>query len=239
MKADNYNLKTAALADRDYQYYLFAPVYVVGCSLGLSPRPSSGIISAINFDSVEVSAPILPGNSGGPVYTADTHELIGIAVWVRLCGNQLVTTMAGIVPISEIYDFLDSATKTLRHQEKLSDFVPSWQINHRKELDYAESNVEFLAGCGQGGYQNRFGSHPEENRKIIATHRQLQALRGTVNSLAQLRIESVKNIATPLTCWKGLPIIRVSLKCNGAGEKHRSPPMSSRGALCLCGKRRM
>ncbi|MBI4834893.1 MAG: trypsin-like peptidase domain-containing protein [Planctomycetes bacterium] len=197
LKTDNYNLKTAALANRDYKYYLFAPVYVVGCSLGLNPRPSSGIVSAISFDSVEITAPILPGNSGGPVYTADTHELIGIAVWVRLCGNQLVTTMAGIVPISEIYDFLDSApcltagtpyphtrtpnysgyprnkvewgqsgvpetkwsgaTKTLRHQEKLSDFVPSWQINHRKELDYAESNVEFLAGCGQDGYQNRFG----------------------------------------------------------------------------------
>ncbi|MBI4834417.1 MAG: trypsin-like peptidase domain-containing protein [Planctomycetes bacterium] len=115
LKADNYNLKTAALADRDYRYYLFAPVYVVGCSLGLNPRPSSGIISAINFDSVEITAPVLPGNSGGPVYTADTHELIGIAVWVRLCGNQLVTTMAGIVPIQTIYEFLDSATKTPSH----------------------------------------------------------------------------------------------------------------------------
>ncbi|MBI4833751.1 MAG: trypsin-like peptidase domain-containing protein [Planctomycetes bacterium] len=101
-------IRTARLAPRDYAYYLFTPVYVVGCSLGLNPRPSSGIVSAINFDSVEITAPILPGNSGGPVYDAKTHELIGIAVWVRLYGDQLITTMAGIVPINQVYDFLES-----------------------------------------------------------------------------------------------------------------------------------
>lgn len=42
--ADKYKAK---LAPRDYVPYLFAPVYAVGCSLGLPPRPSSGIITAI------------------------------------------------------------------------------------------------------------------------------------------------------------------------------------------------
>ncbi|MBI4833409.1 MAG: trypsin-like peptidase domain-containing protein [Planctomycetes bacterium] len=102
------NDKTARLAPSDYTYYLFTPVYVVGCSLGLNPRPSSGIISSISAFAVEITAPVLPGNSGGPVYDAGTHELIGIAVWVRLYGDQLITTMAGVVPISEIYVFLES-----------------------------------------------------------------------------------------------------------------------------------
>jgi S1-C subfamily serine protease len=110
-KGGNRGIFPAKLAPSNYTYYLFTPVYVVGCSLGLNPRPSSGIITAISLgvlgvSAVEVSSPILPGNSGGPVYDARTHELIGIAVWVRLYGDQLVTTMAGIVPISEIYDFL-------------------------------------------------------------------------------------------------------------------------------------
>ncbi|MFH1230368.1 MAG: S1C family serine protease, partial [Planctomycetota bacterium] len=39
----------AKLASRDYQYFLFNPVYAIGCSLGLSSRPSSGIITAINL----------------------------------------------------------------------------------------------------------------------------------------------------------------------------------------------
>ena len=116
----------AKLASRDYVPYLFTPVWVVGCSLGLEPRPSSGEICAICGSYWEISAPILPGNSGGPVYAkrspaygwinsvptddgnAKTHELIGIAVWVRVYHNQLITTMAGVVPLQDIYKFLDS-----------------------------------------------------------------------------------------------------------------------------------
>jgi len=96
----------ATLAPRDYTPYIFTPIYTVGCSLGLLPRPSSGMITAINTDSWEVSSPVLPGNSGGPVYDAHTYEVIGIAVWVKVCNWQLVTTMAGIVPINQIYEFL-------------------------------------------------------------------------------------------------------------------------------------
>jgi len=107
-KSEIRNWATAKLAPRNYQPYLFSPVWVVGCSLGLNPRPSSGCISVIGGFSWEISAPVLPGNSGGPVYDAGTHELIGIAVWVRLYGDQLVTTMAGIVPINVIYEFLEA-----------------------------------------------------------------------------------------------------------------------------------
>ncbi|MBI5778999.1 MAG: trypsin-like peptidase domain-containing protein [Planctomycetes bacterium] len=99
---------SARLAPESYIAYLFTPIYTVGCSLGLKPRPSQGIISAVNTDSWEVSSPILPGNSGGPVYDARTYEVIGIAVWVKTYQGQLVTTMAGIVPINQIYQFLDT-----------------------------------------------------------------------------------------------------------------------------------
>ena len=99
---------SAQLAPRNYTPYIFTPVYSVGCSLGLTPRPSQGIISVIEPDHWEVSSPILPGNSGGPVYDGRTYEVIGIAVWVKIYNGQLVTTMAGIVPINQIYQFLDS-----------------------------------------------------------------------------------------------------------------------------------
>jgi hypothetical protein len=98
---------SAHLAPKDYKAYLFAPVWAVGCSLGLPPRPSYGHLCAFAVDNWEISAPVLPGNSGGPVYDAHTYEVIGIAVWVKVYQWQLVTTMAGIVPINEIYEFLD------------------------------------------------------------------------------------------------------------------------------------
>ncbi|MFH1231985.1 MAG: serine protease [Planctomycetota bacterium] len=113
------DIYSATLAPKDYTPYLFTPVWTVGCSLGLKPRPSFGHLCAL-CDSVadnwEVSSPVLPGNSGGPVYDARTYEVIGIAVWVHTYQGQLITTMAGVVPINEIYEFLTSHqdTKTLR-----------------------------------------------------------------------------------------------------------------------------
>ncbi|MBI4712769.1 MAG: trypsin-like peptidase domain-containing protein [Planctomycetes bacterium] len=111
------------LAPVDYKPYIFTPVWAVGCSLGLPPRPSFWYITAIPQSAIdnphwEISSPILPGNSGGPVYAlvpsddgnARTYEVIGIAVWVRTHNGQLITTMAGIVPIGEIYEFLKEYT---------------------------------------------------------------------------------------------------------------------------------
>ena len=106
---------SATLAPRNYTPYLFRPVYTIGCSLGLTPRPSQGIISVIEDTYWEVSSPILPGNSGGPVYDSKTFEVIGIAVWVRIYKDQLITTMGGIVPINQVYEFLESIeSKKLR-----------------------------------------------------------------------------------------------------------------------------
>ena len=105
----------AQLAPESYTPYIFCPVYAVGCSLGLTPRPSSGIISVIHRRDAEnaenyweITSPILPGNSGGPVFDARTYEVIGVAIWVHTYKNQIITTMAGIVPIQDIYTFLKS-----------------------------------------------------------------------------------------------------------------------------------
>jgi len=107
---------TARLAPESYTAYLFTPIYTVGCSLGLLPRPSNGIITAINTDSWEVSSPILPGNSGGPVFDGRTYEVIGIAVWVKTYQGQLITTMAGLVPVNQIYEFLQPQIHTDGHR---------------------------------------------------------------------------------------------------------------------------
>jgi len=107
---------SAKLAPRNYVPYIFTPVWVVGCSLGLSPRPTEGCITALCdlSDSVanywEMNAPIWPGNSGGGVFLKDTRELIGIAVWVKVCHGQLANTMGGIVTLQNIYEFLTPLT---------------------------------------------------------------------------------------------------------------------------------
>lgn len=119
--------KQVRLAPRDYQPYLFTEVYAVGCSLGLNPRPLEGIITSIGINKWEISAPVLPGNSGGGVFLKDTHELIGITVWVRTYYGQLVTTMAGVIPIHEIYEFLKK-TPLMNCEEHKSEGLTCWFV---------------------------------------------------------------------------------------------------------------
>lgn len=54
-------------------------VYVIGHPEGLNFTISNGIISRVAGDVIQISAPVSPGNSGGPVYDPRGH-LIGIVV---------------------------------------------------------------------------------------------------------------------------------------------------------------
>jgi S1-C subfamily serine protease len=52
-------------------------IFVIGHPQGLRFTLSSGIISAMHPDALQISAPVSPGNSGGPVYD-DRGNLVGI-----------------------------------------------------------------------------------------------------------------------------------------------------------------
>jgi putative serine protease PepD len=54
-------------------------VFVGGSPLGLEATVSSGIVSAIRADSIQITAPISPGSSGGPVVSVE-GQVIGVAV---------------------------------------------------------------------------------------------------------------------------------------------------------------
>jgi len=118
LKSTICSLKSAELAPRNYTPYIFTEVYAVGCSLGLDPRPSEGIISVVSNTEWEISAPIIPGNSGGGVFLKSTHELIGIAVWIRTYGWQVIPQMAGIVRLQDIYEFLDKTPGVNSEEDK-------------------------------------------------------------------------------------------------------------------------
>ena len=47
--------------------------------LGLATSLNVGRLSSLRKDALEVTLPIVPGESGGPVFVADTGEIIGVA----------------------------------------------------------------------------------------------------------------------------------------------------------------
>jgi len=53
------------------------PIFVIGHPEGLRFTLSTGIISRTDFSTIQMSAPVSPGNSGGPVFD-DRGELVGI-----------------------------------------------------------------------------------------------------------------------------------------------------------------
>jgi S1-C subfamily serine protease len=47
--------------------------------LGLATSLGGGLLSSLRPDALEITIPIVPGESGGPVFLADTGEIVGIA----------------------------------------------------------------------------------------------------------------------------------------------------------------
>ena len=107
----------AALATRERlrNIHIFDRVYAVGCPLGNDPIPTPGEISTYHHD-VDgivywmINAPTYIGNSGGGIYDADSHELLGIFSKIYTHGAlrpTIVPHMGLVTPLGTIYDWLE------------------------------------------------------------------------------------------------------------------------------------
>jgi serine protease Do len=47
--------------------------------LGLATSLSAGLLSSVRKDAIEVTTAVIPGDSGGPVFIADTGDIVGLA----------------------------------------------------------------------------------------------------------------------------------------------------------------
>jgi serine protease Do len=70
--------------------------------LGLATSLNTGRLSALRNDAIEVMMPIVPGESGGPVFLADTGEIIGLAD-SRFEDEQ---SIGFAVPLADVLHFL-------------------------------------------------------------------------------------------------------------------------------------
>ena len=75
------------------------PVLVVGSPLGLEQSVVTGIVSAFRDEHIQISAPLNPGNSGGPVVNA-AGELVGVAV--LKVGDEQTQAIGLAIPAAEV-----------------------------------------------------------------------------------------------------------------------------------------
>jgi serine protease Do len=91
VRVDARGLRTVAIGDSD-AIRPGDPVVAIGNPLGLEDTVSNGLVSArrkINgFEVLQVSAPIAPGSSGGPLFN-ERGEVVGIATAVLNGGQNL------------------------------------------------------------------------------------------------------------------------------------------------------
>jgi S1-C subfamily serine protease len=107
----------ARLASRERvaQVRIFDPVYAVGCPLGNDPIPTPGEVAATRHE-VDgalywmISAPTYIGNSGGGIFDAESHELVGIFSKIYTHGamrSTIVPHMGLVTPLGIVYEWLD------------------------------------------------------------------------------------------------------------------------------------
>ena len=95
--------------------HTFDRVYAVGCPLGNEPIPTFGEIADTHHivDGTAywmISAPTYIGNSGGGIFDAQTHELLGIFSKIYTHGTlrpTVIPHMGLVTSLSTIYDWLD------------------------------------------------------------------------------------------------------------------------------------
>jgi S1-C subfamily serine protease len=95
---------------------IFDPIYAVGCPLGNDPIPTPGevatchhLVEGLNY--WMINAPTSIGNSGGGIFDAQSHELLGIFSKIYTHGSlrpTIVPHMGLVTPLASIYDWLDT-----------------------------------------------------------------------------------------------------------------------------------
>lgn len=96
------------------QVQVWDPVCAVGCPLGNDPVPSKGEVSSLRNELNGanywmVNAPTYFGNSGGGIYRADTHQLIGVFSKIYTHGQSrpvVVPHLGLCTPVDLIYAWL-------------------------------------------------------------------------------------------------------------------------------------
>jgi serine protease Do len=145
LRIDAGELRPVALGDSD-QVHPGDSVVAIGHPFGFEDTVSNGLVSAVRavepgLTVLQISAPIAPGSSGGPLFS-DKGEVIGVATFIYAKGQNLNFG----VPIRYLKALIESP-----HPVPFSAFVAATAPEQPSlppiKRDVPHHEVTFLAGC--------------------------------------------------------------------------------------------
>ncbi len=140
LKADGKGLPTLKIGNLS-QANIGEKVYVIGSPKGLENTISDGILSGIRELTSEkkvlqISAPISPGSSGGPVFN-ERGEVLGIATFLLEGGQNLNFAM----PASLIQNYIRGGKVTPLKDAEIEDYKKTVEYWFYLGLAYQESRM--------------------------------------------------------------------------------------------------
>lgn len=144
------------------------PVYAIGAGLGEPPVTTSGALAQFgreieNREFWLSTAPTIFGNSGGALFLAETHELIGVPS--RIAVNALgytqdaITHLSFAIPISRIYEFLDRQHFRFIYDANVTE---DEEAEERRKL--REREERRMAASEGSGTPDDPGSEPDQDQ---------------------------------------------------------------------------
>lgn len=139
---------------KEHELRATMPLYAVGAGAGEPPLITPGMLSQFGamIDNREFwvsSTPIYFGNSGGALFLADSHELLGVPSRMRVSmlgmSADAVTHIAFNIPITRVYGFFDSQMFQFLYDDthtETGDAEARKAIRHHDLLEQASKSAE-------------------------------------------------------------------------------------------------
>jgi serine protease Do len=124
-------------------------VVAIGHPLGLEDTVSNGLVSAIrrkeDLTALQISAPIAPGSSGGPLFN-DHGEVIGVAMGI-LRGGQNINIG---VPVEYVHQLMREPSPVALAAFAAASAPAEAEAEPERKRDIPRHELSIWAGCDEG-----------------------------------------------------------------------------------------
>ena len=148
LSADNYNFPNLSVNTTIPE--VGQEIIVIGGPLGLDKTVSQGIVSAIRNNTIQITAPISPGSSGGPVFNMNGEVVGTVSSQMKIGQNLNFAIPANLISHMQQPSLQHIMELTEPYSEVINIDTPLWKIlGYKSEDDVESPTAQFYnSQCG-------------------------------------------------------------------------------------------